>query len=379
MHRLGFVLLSVGVVAGLFMGCSPEETGEVSQTQSKASDELAKLPDVWPDLRFAPANYPEVDSSTSAWPLQTFIACRLTGEHPYWFVASPFEQTWTVVPLKKVPADWDGQTESTRPAAAPYGPVYHDLPEGAEADSVLFKKLKPSGTHGAWVNLIEGKRDLILVARPASEDEEKLAKDKGVKLETYPVAMDAFVFMVHKGRKDMNTGEWPTENPVEDLSLGQIRRIFGGEITNWKEVGGPDRVIRPYLRNANSGSQETLERLVMKGRKVGDFPDMTIPMSMIGPFNAIRNVREGIGFTFFFYDRKMARIAETKLIAVNGVRPTPKTIADGSYPLVTRVYAAIRADAPADADARKVLAWIRSPAGQRTVAESGYVPLGTKD
>ncbi len=378
MRRSVLAVLCVGIVVGVLAGCSQEETRNSATTQHKASEEHAHLPDVQADLRFAPSEYPKVDSSTSAWPLQTFIACRLTGEHPYWFVQNPFDRTWTAIPLKKVPEDWDGRTESAPRPVAGYGVTYSDLPEGAEADTELFEKLKPSGTHGAWVNLIEGKRDLILVARPASDDEKRLARDKGVELETYPVALDAFVFMVHKGRKNKDSGEWATENPVEDLSLTQIRKIFAGKTTNWRDVGGPDWAIRPYLRNANSGSQETLERLVMAGQPVGEFPDIAIPMSMVDPFNAIRDIKQGIGFTFFFYDRKMARIPETKLIAVNGVQPTPETIADGSYPLVTRVYAAIRADAPADADVRNVLAWIRSPAGQRTVAESGYVPLPTK-
>ena len=378
MRRSVLAVLCVGVVVGVLAGCSQENPPESAIAQNKVSDDLKQSPGVQADLRFAPSEYPKVDSSTSAWPLQAFIACRLTGEHPYWFVQDPIDQTWMVLPLKKVPKDWDGRTESAAPAAA-HRRVYSELPEGADADMELLKKLEPSGTHGAWVNLIEGRKDLILVARPASDDEKRLAKDKGVELETYPVALDAFVFMVHKGRKNMDSGEQATENPVEDLSLGQIRKIFAGQITNWKDVGGPDWAIRPYLRNANSGSQETLERLVMEGQRVGKFPDIAMPMSMIGPFNAIRHVKQGIGFTFFYYDRKMARVPETKLIAVNGVQPTPETIADGSYPLVTRVYAAIRADAPADADVRKVLAWIRSPAGQRTVAESGYVPLKTKN
>ena len=58
------------------------------------------------------------------------------------------------------------------------------------------------------------------------------------------------------------------ENPVKNLTSDQVRKIYTGEISNWKEVGGMDHAITPYIRNADSGSQEKMETLVMDGLKM---------------------------------------------------------------------------------------------------------------
>ena len=65
----------------------------------------------------------------------------------------------------------------------------------------------------------------------------------------------------------------------------------------------------------------------------------------------------------------------TKTIAVNGVQPTPQTIADGSYPLRAPIYAAIHKDTPPDAPARRIFDFLTTPAGQKLVQAAGYVPV----
>ena len=71
-----------------------------------------------------------------------------------------------------------------------------------------------------------------------------------------PADGDALVFIVNP------------ENPVKNLTSDQVRKIYTGEISNWKEVGGMDHAITPYIRNADSGSQEKMETLVMDGLKM---------------------------------------------------------------------------------------------------------------
>ena len=86
------------------------------------------------------------------------------------------------------------------------------------------QKVEFSQTHQAYVNLIDGNVDLILVTYP-SEDELNLAKQAGVELEIIPVVKEGFVFYVN------------AKNPINNLSLAQVQDIYSGEITNWKEVG----------------------------------------------------------------------------------------------------------------------------------------------
>lgn len=153
------------------------------------------------------------------------------------------------------------------------------------------------------------------------------------------------------------------------------RDITAGALTSWKALGGPDRPIVAYQRDATSGSQVEMEQLVMRGRPMREGPDIRVAMTMFGPFNAIRHDPNGIGYSYHYYERFMAVVPEVATIAIDGVRAEPATIAAGRYPLMTFVYLAHRADLPAGSAGARLRDWLLTPAGQAVVAESGYVPL----
>ena len=88
--------------------------------------------------------------------------------------------------------------------------------------------LQKSNTHGSFINLLDGKVEVIFTARSMSRDEMVYAEEKGVELIEKPIAKDALAFLVNPA------------NTVEDLSTEQIQSIYTGEITNWSEVGGAD-------------------------------------------------------------------------------------------------------------------------------------------
>ena len=76
------------------------------------------------------------------------------------------------------------------------------------------------------------------------------ALQKGVELEIVPIGMEAFVFFVNK------------KNPVDELTTDQIRAIYRGEITNWRDVGGSDKIINPLTRIKGSGSQTMMDKFM---------------------------------------------------------------------------------------------------------------------
>lgn len=241
--------------------------------------------------------------------------------------------------------------------------------EGAPQLVERINSMWPGGTHGAYVNLIEDNADFILVARPPSEDELQAAQENGVLLDVQPVALDAFVFLVN------------AENPLEALALDTIRDIYTGEITNWSEVevGGGQSVsvgeeIHTYQRNRNSGSQELMETLVMQGADMIESPDMILD-TMMGPINAIGDDPLGIGYSVYFYAVSIFPSEEVKLIGVDGVVPISDSIAVGSYPLTTEVYAVIREGMSPKHTAVLLRNWLLSEGGQAVVQESGYVPI----
>lgn len=107
-------------------------------------------------------------------------------------------------------------------------------------------------TTEAYKRLIKGDADIIFAAAP-SLAQTKQAKLAGRELKLTPIGREAFVFFVNK------------RNPVNGLTTEQVKDIYSGTLTNWKQVGGKKASIRAFQRDENSGSQTMLEK-IMKDR-----------------------------------------------------------------------------------------------------------------
>jgi len=298
-------------------------------------------------------NYPHVDGSTSTQPLQDFIICNLFSLPCRWAIIPGDSKAFRSERFVQFTEYSDGD--------------YYIVPHG------IIPMPPHSGTHGAYVNLINQKTDFILVARLPSADELAEAKAKGVTLDAQPVALDAFVMLAH------------ADNPVDSITLSQIRGIYGGQLTNWNQIGGLDLPIHAYQREENSGSQELLKALVMGDLPVINAPEMIVE-TMVGPFNAIQGLDHpslgasgdpnGIGYSVYYYTWFiMGPLQDVKILAIEGIRPTSKTIADRTYPLISEVYVVIRAGEPSDSTSVLLRDWLLTPDGQRVVEESGYIPI----
>ncbi|MDF2521364.1 MAG: ABC-type phosphate transport system, periplasmic component [Clostridia bacterium] len=225
--------------------------------------------------------------------------------------------------------------------------------------------IKHNTTHNAYVNLIEGKADIIFVTEP-STDELELAKTAGIDLEVVPIVKEAFVFLVNKA------------NPVDTISVKQLQDIYQGKITNWKELGGPDKEIIPYQRPENSGSQTIMLNMVMKGLKIMDTPTELRPGGMaelIEVVAAYDNSDKALGYSVYYYANSMYNKETIKFVKVNGVEPNNENIKSDKYPFTSAYYAVLKKSEPEDFGARKLLEWILSDRGQKVAEQSGYVPL----
>lgn len=220
-------------------------------------------------------------------------------------------------------------------------------------------------THNAYVNLIDGKCDLIFVT-PPSEDEYAMMDDSGREFTVRQVVKDAFVFLVNKN------------NPVDNIALEDLQKIYKGEITNWKELGGNDAPITPFQRPDNSGSQTLMYKLVVSKDEIMDAPTELRPGGMDDLVDAVSSYDEGldsIGYSVFYYASGMYTDPNSKLISIDGFYPTAETIADGSYPLTDGYYAVYDASLTEDSGVLQLLEWLDSDTGQKTAANEGYVPM----
>jgi len=217
-------------------------------------------------------------------------------------------------------------------------------------------------TPDAYRNLFDGKVDMIFVAAP-SDAQLKIAKQKGLELTITPVGREAFVFFIHQN------------NTVNGLKLADIKDIYSGKVTTWKEVGGADDPIRAFQRPADSGSQTALEKL-MGETPIMKAPSENISSGMGGIINEVseyRNYKNAIGYTFRFYSTEMVKNDQIKLLKIDGVAPTKETIRSGAYPLTSEFY--IITTQTKNENVQKFINWIQSKQGQLLVEKSGYVPV----
>ena len=253
-------------------------------------------------------------------------------------------------------------------ATYPEGPGYDVYNKGSGNSGPV---VICSSTPVAFENLINGRVDAIFISG-VSDSQRDMAEARGLELRLVPIGSDAFVFFVNK------------RNAISNLSVGDIRGIYSGRITNWREVGGGNDPIRAYQRSQNSGSQTALEKIM------GDTPIMTplerdVQDLMMGIYKAVadyKNYKNALGYSFLYYITGMIDEDEVKLLSINGVNPNAASIAAGTYPFSNNFYAVTVAREPeTDEDmlrmenTQKLIDWIISPQGQSLVEKTGYVPL----
>lgn len=248
----------------------------------------------------------------------------------------------------------------------------------AEEDLTGFVSF--STTHSAYERLIGGRPNpsvtvisqnvmmddtqpiTLFLGTAPSDEEQAMAETAGVALVMRPVCYDAFVFLVN------------AENPVDSLTVDQIRSVYTGETTRWQDLGGGDGLIHAYQRPKNSGSQTAMETLVMAGLRlqaesvyVSD--GMGDLVSTVGDYN---NGLNSLGYSFLYYVDVLYQSGAVKTLAVDGVTPTPEHLRSGEYPFTTCYYAVYRAG---DDQTAAFADWLTGPEGQRCVAQAGYVPI----
>ena len=228
--------------------------------------------------------------------------------------------------------------------------------------------VKFNTTHDAYVNLINKNADLIFAAEP-SDEEISLAEQNGIKLKLTSVGMDAFVFIVNN------------ENPINDLTIEQIRKIYSGHITNWKDIDGvTDLDIMAYQRSKNSGSQTLMENVVMKGLQIMEAPSERKPGDMVSIIDAIdyKNSENAIGYTVYYFANEMYKKENIKFLAVNGIPCNKDTIRSKEYPFSGSLYAVTRENDESEST-KKLLEFLLTEKGQDYIEIGGFVPVKSQE
>ena len=225
-----------------------------------------------------------------------------------------------------------------------------------------------STTAYAWENFGLYDTDTqMLVVYEAPDYVKKELEEAKAELESKPIGRDALVFIVNEN------------NPVKSLTQQQLKDIYAGKITNWKDVGGEDLDIVAFQRGEDSGSQTLFKKLLIQGGELMTPPSELAPAAMGELVDSIadyNNSANAIGFSVYYYIDQMYSKPGLRLLAVDGVTPSNDTLADGSYPLCNDFYAVIHPDAAADSPERRLYDWLDTDAGQDCIKKSGYVAVG---
>lgn len=217
------------------------------------------------------------------------------------------------------------------------------------------------GTGTGIAAFINGTTDLAMASRPMKEDEKAKAKErKGADVVEHAVALDGLGVFVH------------ASSPVQQLTIAQIRDIYQGKITNWKEVGGPDAQIILYGRESSSGTYDYFREHVLAK---GDFaPAVQTLQGTAAIINAIGRDKNGIGYGGIAY-AKEARAIAVQAEGAQPVAPSEATVGDGTYPLSRKLFFYYAQNAPERVT--KFAQWAVTPEAQSLVTKVGYFPLKT--
>jgi phosphate transport system substrate-binding protein len=176
----------------------------------------------------------------------------------------------------------------------------------------------------------------------------------------YKVALDGLSVYVH------------ASNPVKELSLEQLERIFTGAVKNWKEVGGLDAPIVVYSRENSSGTYEFFKEHVLKNK---DFlaSAQTMP-GTAAVLQAVGKDTNGIGYGGAAYGAGAKHLAIKRDENSPAIEPNEETVIKGTYPIWRYLYIYVN-PAMDKGEIGAYLTWIRSAEGQGIVKNIGYYPL----
>jgi phosphate transport system substrate-binding protein len=217
------------------------------------------------------------------------------------------------------------------------------------------------GTGTGFAALQNKTTDLCNASRPIKKPEVmNCIKAFKAKPQEHRVALDGLAVYLNSA------------NPVKELTVEQVGKLFRGQITNWKEVGGNDAPVVLYSRENSSGTYEFFKEHVLKTE---DFAASTQTMpGTAAVLQAVAKDINSVGYGGAAYAAGAKPIGIKKDEGSPAVKPTEATVQSGEYAISRPLY--IYANpALVKGEIAAYLTWIVSPDGQKVVQDVGYFPL----
>jgi len=214
--------------------------------------------------------------------------------------------------------------------------------------------VRGGGSGVGIASLIDGTCDIADASRPIKDSELEKAASNGRSPKANVVAMDGICVVVN------------TANAVNGLTRKQVKDIYTGKISNWKEAGGSDSKIVVISRDSSSGTFEAFGELVLKGEKAR--PDALLQASNQAVVSAVSRTPGAIGYAGLGY-----LTSSVKAIDIDGVKPSKESVLTGSYGIGRPLF--MYTDGKPKRAVKNFIDFVLSERGQRLVEEEGFVGL----
>lgn len=230
------------------------------------------------------------------------------------------------------------------------GPLAEKLAEAFSETNHVKIEINQIGSSAGIQNAINGVSEIGMSSRDLKEEE------KASELVETIIAYDGIVVITHPSNK------------VKNLTLEQVKAIFTGDVTNWKELGGDDMEIVVVSREEGSGSRDSFQEIV--GYSSGELIKNAIISSGNGNIKTtVAGNKHAIGFISFDYID-----SSISTIAINGVEATAENVLQKKYPL-SRPFLFVHKEEHLSPAGKAFIEYILSPEGQAKVSESGAIPI----
>ena len=188
-----------------------------------------------------------------------------------------------------------------------------------------------SGTEDGIKGLLDGTVDVAMVARLLEKPEKAKLRDSDVKVARRLMGWDGVAVFIHPS------------NPLQTLSMEQLRKVYTGGYTSWKQLGGPDLPIEVFSGDPNVlGNSVFFKNYVLKNAPMS--PEVRIRPLSDTVVKLVANKKYGIGYASLYKIKELSPTFKVKIMGIKeektklAVKPSKETVADRSYPLIRPLF-----------------------------------------
>lgn len=234
-------------------------------------------------------------------------------------------------------------------------PITQKTAEAFRKQNMISVTIEGSGSGNGIKALIDGTCDIANSSREMKPEETESAKNKGKNIKEVVLAYDMIVPVVHPS------------NSVKDISMDQLKAVYDGSITNWKQLGGKDENIVVISRDTSSGTYEIWHEKVMKKADVKK--DALLQASNGAIVSAVSTNPKALGYVGYGYIDSSVRP-----LTIDKIEGTIENGKTGKFPVSRKLYMYVDGDKITE-DASRYIDFILGTDGQKLVKEAGFIPV----